>query len=97
MRLLTYRRQVLLFVVLGFLAVVSLCCVGLELLGVPVLEPFGLDELFTRHAPTVPSRIVVEGGSERADPDSKSAPPAPLSVPTRLANGVAPPATPHPR
>jgi hypothetical protein len=84
---LTQRRQALLLVVVGALAGVLLVCVGLELIGVPVLEPFGVDELFTRHEP---SRIVVEGGAEHADPDSSPVPTEPVSVPTRLPNGGAP-------
>jgi len=74
MQLLTHRRQVVLLVVVGVLAGVALVCVGLELLGVPVLEPFGVDELFTRHEP--PSRVVVEGGGPLTDPDSIPAPSA---------------------
>lgn len=73
MRLLTHWRQLVL-VVFGFLAVVALCCVGLELAGVPVLEPIGLDELFTRHEQTTPSHVVVEGEGTHADSDSTAAP-----------------------
>lgn len=93
MRLLTHRRRVLLLVV-GLLAGVALICAGLELLGVPVLEPFGVDELFTRHEPTLPSGIDVEGSGAHADPDSTL---APVSVPAPTESGVARPATPHPR
>jgi hypothetical protein len=97
MRLLTHRGQVLLLVIVGVLGCMALCCLGLELVGVPVLEPFGVDELFTRHEPTLPSRIVIEGGGAQTDPDSTAAPPVPVSVPTNVENGVAPPATPRPR
>jgi hypothetical protein len=69
MRLLTHRRRVLVLGV-GVIVGLALCCLGLELVGVPVLEPFGVDELFTRHESTLPSRVVIERSGAQADPDS---------------------------
>jgi hypothetical protein len=94
MRLLTHRGQVLLLVVVGVLSCMALCCLGLELMGVPVLEPFGVDELFTRHEPAIPSRIVIEGQGVHADQDQDSTPAPPATVVVQ--NGVARQATPHP-
>jgi hypothetical protein len=74
MQLLTHRGQVVLLVVVSFLVCTALCCLALELMGVPVLEPLGVDELFTRHDPTLPSKIVIEGSGEHSDGDSSPTP-----------------------
>jgi hypothetical protein len=80
MQLLTRRGQTVLLWIVGLLACMALCCLVLELMGVPVLEPFGVDELFTRHEPTVPSKIVIEEGGAHGDSDSTAAPAPTVSV-----------------
>lgn len=78
--MLAHRGQVLL-VLVALLVGVTLCCVVLDLLGVPLFEPLELDGRFVSHQPELPSRIVIDGDRGH-EPTLVPAPSGPKPTPT---------------